>query len=379
MSQPKAREKKVVRQATIKENVEYVADKVKVGKKKKTQLRKSARPTASSQATSYQGSAVNRRDSYTLAHTGSQSEIHQIDASKLEEQGQSGTAAAHGSSANPTHMLRNATKSRDVSFLARHNSKNLDEVVHQSPNLYQGKALQHTDVIPSFQTVTEGGSHGERTSSGWREQGDLQTNPQSSSVSEQDQETSGAADTAGGVPLTSNNQDRKLLFSHGAGSNTGAVDRFLQQQSQASDATTRRPGSSTEQPIALQGQYSPKERATGDTLKTSNTSTLAAETANGSDDTTSAPVESKLSKTLRSKESLGTISEASEANEALAELEYYSKVHRPGFDIMSVVNFTRSFTYSMFPMSKQHKESFNAIHASANATGRQQKRNAVKS
>ena len=370
-----AREKKVVRQATIKENVEYVPDKGRVGKKKKAQLGKGTHPTSNSQATSHQGSTRKRKDSYVLAQEGSQSWMHQIDTSKkLEEQRQSEAAVAHGMAAVPPRTLLNATKSRDVNFPTRHNSKNLDDVVHQSPDLYHNEA----NIQPSSQTASEGGSHSPTTSSGWREQADLQTDQKASSLSTKDEDVSvrtGTIDTAGGELLASKDHDRTLMFSHGTGSDTSAVestrlDERLQQQSQALAAATR--SRSGGKPSGAQ-DHSPRGKATHDTQKTITASTPTAGTAsgvNGSDDTIDAQVESKLSKGMGSEECLETISETSEGDETLAELEYYSRVRPPSFDIMSVMNFTRSFTYSMFPMSKQHKETYKAIRTSASTTGR---------
>ena len=374
-----AQEKKVVRQATIKENVEYVPDKVRVGKKKKAQLGKGTHPTGNSQATSHQGSTRKRKDSYVLAQESSQSWMHQTDTLKLEERRQSGAAAAHGMAAVPPCTLLNASKSRDVSFPTRHNSKNLDDVVHQSPDPYRNKGNIH----PSSQTASEGGSYSQTTTSGWKEQADLQTDQQTSSLLTKDQDVSartGTVDTAGGVLLASKDQDRTLMYSHGTGSDTSAAERLLQQQSQALAAATR--SSSGGQPSAAQ-DHSPRGKATHDTQKTITAPTATVGTAsdvNGSDDTIGVQVESKLSKGMGSEECLETISEGSEGDETLAELEYYCRVRPPSFDIMSVMNFTRSFTYSMFPMSKQHKETYKAIRTSASTTGRRQmKRTAVKS
>ena len=384
---PRTQENKVLRRATIKENVEFVPDKVRVGKKKKAQLRKGIHPTGNSQATSSQGAAVNRRGSYVLAQAGSRNGMHQIDTSKLEEQRQAGAAAAHAITAIPPQTLHNTTKSRDVSFPTRHNSKNLDEVVHQSPDLYHNKGkppLQHTEINPSSQTESESASHSQRVPSGWRQRGDLKMDQTSGRLLTEDQDVSGtgiANDTDGGEFIAPKGQDRKLLFSHGAGSDPSAVHTFLQQQSQALDDTARR-SSSTKQPSALQDQYLPKGKATVDIQQTTTASTVATGTASlhSSVGTTSVQVESKLSNPISCEQSLRTISEVGEGDEALAELEYYNSVRPTGFDIMSVINFTRSFTYSMFPMSKQHKESCNAIHSSANTTGRRQiKRTAVKS
>ena len=363
----KKSEMKTLHQAILKENVELPRKNME--RKKKRERKPGKKPNDSlNNHPRVVHSSKSRRGTFHIDPTASE----ETDGNHFNFS--PSTALSNGSnvqcSALPSKTVRNMTKTHDVSVPSRHNSKDLKEGIVKPSDAYNDRrqSVYSSTHRPQSQLIRNNRNVSAQSNVSKDAGNSRNHNDQTASTSYPKTKDGSLASTTTGSDKPNSqsvatrtpaihyqkNSSSHLPYTHTSAEVTRNRYSTGMKQSEEHHQPVTDVDSSGQNILPKNKELDPKMSKNEPITATHQNQSYNYETRQAGTDVTG------------SKDSIDKCDQddsTKDREEAAIMEEYYATVKPAHFGLNSVSNFTPSFTYSMFPMSKQHRDRYDSIRS----------------